>query len=399
MVEKKSTKTVESIEKKFNWKKYKYYLLVGVIVLILAGVFQNQIRQVGSFIFGITIDKTISLGNQENEDFSVLILGIGGGDHEAPNLTDTIIYSNISVSEKRVDLISIPRDLWIDSLKAKINAIYAFGKKEDKGVENVKKAVEQIVGSEIDYVLIIDFQVFVNLVDHLGGIEVDVERSFEDYGYPISGKEIDSCGFTNQQIIDFSIQITTGSAKEAESFPCRYKTLSFDKGLQIMDGDTALTYVRSRHGTNDEGSDFARSRRQQNVIDALRKKALSLEFLLNPIRVIGAFNIVKRNIVTDIHTEELDDFIKLGQKLQNGKIRSFVIDEGDVIQDRPGLLVTPQRLERYLYQYVLVPRIGEEDFSEIHEYIKCIKSGEVCIVTNTGVATPTQIPTEEPDKQ
>jgi len=389
---------IRPLEKKFSWKKYKYYLLVGVVILILIGIFQNQLRQIGSFIFGVTIDKTISLGRQDNEDFSILILGIGGGTHDGPNLTDTIIYGNVSVKDKRVDLVSIPRDLWIDSAKAKINAIYAFGKQNNTGLKDIQDAVGEVVGSEIDYVLVIDFQGFINLVDHLGGIEVNVERSFNDHEYPISGKEADPCGLTEEQIADYTLQISTGSAEELEVFPCRYKTLSFNSGLQTMDGETALAYVRSRHGTNGEGSDFARSKRQQNVIDALRRKVLSLEVLLNPIKVVGAFNIIKNNISTNINTDELDDFIKLAQKLQDGTIKSHLIDEGDKSQDRPGLLIAPQRDEKYQYQYVLVPRAGDDDFSEIHRYVECTKKSEVCIVTESNVVTPTLEPTTKPGR-
>ncbi len=389
---------IRPLEKKIDWKKYKYYLLVGVILLILIGIFQSQIRQIGTFLFGVTIDKAIDLTIDNEKDFSILVLGIGGGTHDGPNLTDTIIFANVSIEEKRVDLVSIPRDLWIDSLKAKINAIYAFGKKDGKGLSNIKSATEQVVGEEINYVLIIDFKGFVNLIDHLGGVEVDVEKSFVDNEYPVNGMENDSCGYTDEQIIDLSAQVATNSVSVTEAFACRYKSLSFTEGKQIMDGETALSYVRSRHGTNGEGSDFARSRRQQKIIDALRNKVLSLEVLLNPIKAIGVFNIVKDNIVTDVDTSKLDDFVKLAQKLQDGEVRSFVVEEEDKFQEKPGLLVSPVTSERFLYQYVLVPRTDVDDFSEIHDFVDCIKRGEMCLVTDSGVSTPTPLPTDQPDK-
>lgn len=389
---------IRPLDKKNDWKKYKYYLLTGVVILILIGVFQSQIRQIGTFLFRVTIDKSIDLTNADEKDFSVLILGIGGGTHEGPNLTDTIIFANVSIEEKRVDLISIPRDLWIDSLKAKVNAIYAFGKKDGEGIANIKAAVEKVVGEEVNYVLIIDFKAFVNLIDHLGGVEVDVETSFIDNEYPVNGMESDPCGYTDDQIIDLSSQVATKSVAVTEAFPCRYKTLSFTSGMQIMDGETALSFVRSRHGSNGEGSDFARSRRQQKIIDALRQKVLSLEVLLNPIKAIGAFNIVKDNIVTDVDTEKLDDFVNLAQKIQDGQIRSFVIEEEDKFTEKLGLLVSPITSERYLYQYVLVPRTEVDDFSQIHDYVDCIKRGDICIVTDIGVATPTPIPTSISDK-
>lgn len=390
---------IKPIEPKFNWKKYKYLLLAAIVIITLIGIFNVQIRQLGSFLFGVTVDKTINLSKNEDQDFSILIMGIGGAGHEAPNLTDTIIYSNISIKDRRADLISIPRDLWIDSKKTKINAIYAYGKSEGKGLENAKAAVEEVVGKEINYVLIIDFKGFINLIDHLGGIEIDVEKSFEDYEYPITGKEDDPCGLNEEQIIDLSAQITTGSATEAEAFSCRYKTLSFEKGKQTMDGETALMYVRSRHGNNGEGSDFARSRRQQKTIEALKNKVLSLDVLLNPIKVVGAFNIIKDNITTDINTDKLDDFVKLAQKLKDGTIKSYVLDEGDESQNREGLLISAAREARYLYQYVLIPRIGNDSYSEIHQYVDCIYKGFVCEIVKSGIVTPTVLVPSLPDKR
>ncbi len=387
------------LEKKFNWERYKYVLLGGVVVLIFIGIFQNQLRQIGTFLFGVTVDKAIDLGvTPEKKDFSILVLGIGGGTHDGPNLTDTLIYSHVSVEEKRVDMVSIPRDLWIDSAQAKINAIYAFGKSNGTGVEDIRNAVSEVVGEDIQYVLIIDFAGFVKLIDHLGGIEVDVERAFDDYEYPISGKENNSCGYSDEEIVNLTVQIATGTATQYDSFPCRYTTLSFTEGEQTMDGETALRYVRSRHGTNGEGSDFARSKRQQKVIEALKSRMLSLHVLLNPVKVVGAFNIIKDNIVTDIDTEKLDDFVKLAQEMQNGTIRSFVIDEGNELEDKYGLVMAPISSEEYKYQYVLIPSLGNSEFSQIHEYVDCIAAGHICLISEEGIVTPSPTPTSLLDR-
>jgi len=380
---------IETLGKKIDWKKYKYYLLILVVVLILIGIFRTQLFQIGNFLFGVTLDKGINL-SQEDKDFSVLILGIGGEKHEGPDLTDTIIYSNISIKDKRVDLVSIPRDLWVDSAKSKINAIYTFGKKEDRGIEEVKEAAVEVVGNSIDYVLVIDFQGFVSLIDHLGGIEVDVERSFSDSEYPIAGKEEDLCGHNEEELI-----LLSTASSQLEAFPCRYQTINFEKGRQLMDGETALSFVRSRHGTNGEGSDFARSKRQQRVIDAVKRRVFSLEILLNPIKVIGIYNIIQDNIDTNIKSDKLDDFIKLAKELQSGTIRNFVIDSGDDFQDRPGLLVNPPINKEVNFQWVLVPRKGKNDFSEIHDFIDCIRDGSICLITKSGIATPTPISTEK----
>ncbi len=87
------------------------------------------------------------------------------------------------------------------------------------------------------------------MIDALGGIDVQVGSSFRDEWYPITGKENDLCGGDPQ-------------------YRCRYRTVTFTKGIVHMDGDMALTYVRSRHAQGESGTDFSRGARQQEVIEA-----------------------------------------------------------------------------------------------------------------------------------
>ncbi len=365
---------IRRLDSKKNLQKYKYYLLAGVMVLILTGVFQAQIRQIGTFLFGVTIDRTIDLLNKK-ESFNILLLGIAGGGHDGPKLTDTIILANVNIDQNKVHMFSVPRDLWVPPLERKINSVYAIGEKEGKGIELSRSAIEDLTGQKVDYVLVLDFQGFTKIIDYLGGIDVRVENSFIDKQYPITGKEEDICGKSEEEF-----EALATAASQLDAFPCRYKTIAFERGIQKMNGETALEFVRSRHGTNGEGSDFARSKRQQVIIAALREKVFSLGVILNPVKLLGIYNILTDNINTDIDTEKIDDFVKLADKMKDGQIKSYVIDDGNKADERWGLFINPPISKDYGFQYVLIPRKGVGNYSEIHEYVQCIMDGKDCLI-------------------
>lgn len=350
-------------------------VIVVVFFLVLAGFLLNK------FVF----NRQIQLKSEKSGDINILLLGRGGGTHDGPDLTDTMILAMINPSKNGAGLVSIPRDLWIPDLKAKINSAYAIGQEKNKqGILLSRAVVEKITGQNVDYTVVIDFSGFVKLVDYLGGIDVQVAHTLDDYNYPIEGKETDACGHMD---VDIQAYTATVSAEQDlwKYFSCRYKHLRVEAGSVYMDGETALEFSRSRHGAGEEGSDFARSRRQEEVISAIKAKVLSLGIILNPVKVFGIFNILKDNVNTDIGIGEFDDFINLARKMQGAKIQSFVIDAGNKIQGTFGLLVSPLPTEDKQFQFILTPRIGDGNFSEIHDYVTCIVSGHVCEISDEGI--------------
>ncbi len=361
-------------KKKRNWGLF----IVGLIFLILL------IKSI-FLIWDFFVDKKINIKKSENGNVNILLMGIGGENHEGPDLTDTIIFANLEPDKNVVNLISIPRDLYLDSIGAKVNSAYAIGQEKDgRGMTLASAAVGSVIGVNPDYVFIIDFSGFTKLVDLLGGIDVNVENTLDDFAYPVEGKEKDLCGLTEDSLATLSAQIATGSATEFDLFPCRFSHLHVGDGNQHMDGNLALKFVRSRHALGVEGSDFARSKRQQLVINALKSKVLSLGTLANPVKVIQIVGILKDNIFTDIPQGQYDDFIKLAQKMKGAKINSYVIDQGDSYNDRLGLLKNPP-LSDYGGQWVLAPRVGRGDFSEVKEFVNCIISGKKCEVGREGI--------------
>ncbi len=356
-------------------------LLVALGILIKAFLLVINYAPVA---YQLAFDKKISLKKVGEERVNILLLGIGGGSHDGPNLTDTIIFTSIDAKNKKVTMITLPRDLWVDDLNSKINKAYSDGQEKGKGLVLAKAAVGKILGQKIDYGFRIDFNGFTKAVNMLGGLDVNVERTFDDFAYPITGREDDLCGYEETAIASFSAQIATGSATDADIFPCRFEHLHFDKGLQHMSGETALKYVRSRHALGPEGSDFARSKRQEKVISAFKEKVFSAGTLLNPLKLVSLFDTFQSSIDTDIKKDEYDDFVKLANKMKGSTTKNFVIDTGDESVDRPALLYNPPlSQEQFGGAWVLVPRKGAGNYSEIQNYVKCLVESIGCPITPT----------------
>lgn len=188
--------------------------------------------------------------------YTFLFLGVGGGDHEGPNLTDTIMLAKYVPSSNTLTTLGLPRDLWDEGTKDKINAIYTYAlqQKEVDPYAYVKVNFLRVTGLAIDHVVIVDFSTFQEVIDLLGGITITNDIGFVDDQYPIEGAE-------NKDCVPYD-----------PNYSCRYETVSFPTGKLQMNGAVALKYVRSRHSSGDEGTDFSRSNRQQRVIQAISTK-------------------------------------------------------------------------------------------------------------------------------
>ncbi|MEK7517214.1 MAG: LCP family protein [Patescibacteria group bacterium] len=344
--------------------------IIGLVIVVGLIIIMAQTSRLYPILFQVLFNQDIAL-KKENSNINILILGTGGGKHEGPDLTDTIIFASIDRTKNRVALVSIPRDLWITDLNAKINTAYsnAEAKRKGEGIMLANAVVRKVVNRTIDYTVRIDFDGFIETIDILGGVDIKAQSAFDDYKYPITGKENDPCGYSDDDIKAF-IATSSSEIDIQEKFFCRYKHLHFDPGLIHMDGETALEFVRSRHAQGSDGTDFSRSKRQEQMIKAVMDKVFSINFFLNPAKVISVYNTLQGNIDTNIKEEEIDDFIKLINKMKKAKIKSVVLDYGEREKKRPGLLANPP-ISAYQNQWVLIPRIGQNDFSEIHKYIDC----------------------------
>ena len=225
----------------------------------------------------------------------ILLLGIRGiDDPYGGALTDAILIASLKKDTGRLALISIPRDLYVPipgtKRYTKINEAYAWGRKaggEKGGLSLAKKTLEFVTGVHIDYVARIDFTAFKEAIDAVGGIEIFLDKPFkEESQWPGEG------GFF------------------------------LPAGKNVLDGKTALYYVRSRFST----SDFDRAQRLQQVLLAFKDKALSLGVLANPQKILELLAIAGEHIRTDMKPSEITQYLALVPSLDFSQVKRKVFD-------------------------------------------------------------------------
>ncbi|PIR76786.1 MAG: hypothetical protein COU32_00215 [Candidatus Magasanikbacteria bacterium CG10_big_fil_rev_8_21_14_0_10_42_10] len=248
----------------------------------------------------LVFSKEVPLAGTKQDRINILLLGMGGPGHDGPFLTDTMIIASIQPSTGEVALMSIPRDLGVDIPSHgwyKINHANAFGEanQSGSGAALATKVVSDTFHIDINYYVRVDFEAVKKIIDDVGGITIDVERGFTDTEFP-----------TDNHL---------------------YQVISFKSGIQTMDGTTALEYARTRHGNNGEGSDFARARRQQRMILALKEKVLSFETLSNPIRIHSILTTLDAHISTNMLFSDIMGMMKLGKELDLSNIKTVVLDD------------------------------------------------------------------------
>ena len=328
-------------KRKYNLKKI--IASVVIVIIILLAVFsssivfsdENLIKNLGKLNLLEQVGRLIGAGSKDligekDDRINILLIGMGGKNHEGGTLADTIILGSFKPSTNQLAMLSIPRDL---SVKAagydwiKINALNAYAEKKQAGSggREMAKVLSELLETDITYYVTVDFSGFERLIDEFGGVDIEVERDLIDNEYPIRGQE--------------------------DIFPIanRYETLYIKKGWQHMAGELALKYARSRHALGAEGSDFARSKRQQKILVALKEKVFSLGTFLNPKKINSLLKAYNENIYTNLEIWQLLRLAQIGKEADTSKIISHTLADG------PSGLVYPQIIND---AYVLLPKDG-----------------------------------------
>lgn len=362
-------------------------VLVGGAFAWKTGLILNKVSQGNANIFKSLlkslpgVDKTLS--GEEEGRINILLLGMRGeGVAGGGLLADTIMVLSIHPKQDeqdttRASIISIPRDLYVKvpgrEEQRKINAVYALGEERSLhqgGMDDMRTIVGEITGLDIPYVITINFQGFKDLVNALGGINVTLTESFEESMQFREPHVCDSYVFTvptkPPQFEHKYHTRTDGTRYIAKSYPLCYNpnlecggAFKLSTGENLLDGDKALCYARSRVTSND----FERAKRQQQVIQSIKDKALATGTLTNFDTINNVLDSLGNNVRTNLEAWEMQRFVELYQKAGNeSKLTQKVLDTTE-----EGLLYHPENRAPEA-GYILLPR--GDTYDRIRELFK-----------------------------
>ncbi|OEH56412.1 transcriptional regulator [Oceanobacillus sp. E9] len=223
------------------------------------------------------------------DNITVLIMGVDTGikrGNEDRSRTDSLLFASLNKKDKSVDLLSIPRDSYVyipsEGKNDKIAHAHAFG-----GTMGTIDTVENMLDIPVDYYVKLNFDSFVDVVESLGGIEVDVPYEFT---------ESDS-----------------NDKKDA---------IHLMPGEQTLNGEEALAFARTRKQDND----IERGKRQQEVIKSIADKTLSVDSLFNIDKVIKS---VGENMATNMSFSEMKSLFSYVAKGDDLKINTLNLSGSD----------------------------------------------------------------------
>lgn len=284
---------------------------------------------------------------QTNNHKTVLLLGTDSLDSrgDVPPLTDSILLANLDLETGQIATLPLPRDLWSQEYQTKINALYAYGFDRNPALptEFPTQVISELTGLEIHHTVVLSLDQVATLIDLIGGIEVEVPVSFSDDTFP--RPDVDITTETDPAVL--------------------YKTVSFDQGPQVMSGKRALEYIRSRKSQSDQGTDLARSQRQQDVISALVDRVRQPEVILDPTQLGELYVFYDQNFAQVLPATEILATGKALWPIRNEiALTQNALSTFDQTQDdttlaaaanpQPVLIHPPVRPDQYLGQWVYI---------------------------------------------
>jgi LCP family protein required for cell wall assembly len=343
-------------------------LLVVVLVAVtltykrfddfIAATTGHHINPIGEVVQAVEpAQGSIAYKLKHGQQVNILLLGMGGEENDAPYLTDSIMAVTIDPTTNRVMLVSIPRDLVVHmdlqttpgrTWTNKINAAYEVPytniiccvasqySGRDGGGHAAEHEVAKVTGLTFDRYIAVDFVAFRDMVTALGGVDVCLSTNLDDYEYPASGG-----GFIRGGI-------------------------HYTAGCQHLNGNQALQIARSRHAVQaEQSSDFGRSRRQQDIMQAIKKKATTVNGFSKAPQLLNA---LQQNIHTDMTLSDMKAVYDWGKNLPDTSIIRTALTAPSGAG--PGNLLDP-------YNCGMGPSVSQlcaddQSFNMIHKYLASI---------------------------
>jgi LCP family protein required for cell wall assembly len=324
-------------------------LVVFVVALLSGGLFfgkiwwnTHKILKGGgdsALALNSNVDPTLLSGEGDGR-VNIMLLGKGGENHPGGDLTDSILIASIDPLGKEASLLSIPRDLYVkvpDYWSMKINAVYSSGKQralstneedtdaaEKAGIKLLENIIETNIGIPIHYYVMVNFDAFQQAVDAVDGVDINVKEPLYDY---------------------------------VQAWDNGGNPLIAAEGQQHFNGKKALLYTRSRSSS----SDFARGERQREIVVGLKEKVMKMGTFSNPLTVTKLMNAIGNNVTTSLSLGEIMRLYDISKTIETNSITSLGFT------DEPNVLVKTANING---QSVVVPRKGQDDFSEIQSFVR-----------------------------
>lgn len=242
----------------------------------------------------------------------IVLLLVGLDEEFEVSRTDTLMVASLGLKDNKISVLSIPRDTRVEMPNGrmdKINHAYPKG-----GILTTRQVVEKFLDVPVDYYVLVRLEGFRTLVNMLGGVPVDVEKRM---------RYVDKAGHLN---------------------------INLYPGLQTLDGENAMGYVRFRH---DNEGDFGRIRRQQKFLKAALRKTLTLQNLPKiPVLVKTA----AKHLETDLSVSKLLELSRKVRKLDMKKISFAALPGQDTYIKGVSYLLTD---EKSLYLMAHALRTGQ----------------------------------------
>lgn len=344
-VEQTHTSVIVSSYQKKRKNRWRLAGICGMLIILLvpsllackAWLSYRSISQKHSGVSAAALQKTAPSAFESSFEaesrVNILLLGIGDDAHAGSLLADTVMVMSIDPESKDVALLSLPRDLYVSIPGIgydKLNAAHSYGEqnKDGEGPNLMKEVVSRALDVPIHNYIRVDFTGFAKAIDTLGGVTIENPYALYDPEYPCAKNEGLSCGFR------------------------------LPAGTQNLNGASALQYVRCRKGNC--GNDFGRAARQQQVLVAAREKALSLQTLSSPAKLMGLLDTFGRHVRTDLSSDEISRLADITKGIDPKAIRSKVVDE-----ETERLVTTANRGGAS----VVVPMAADGSFREIQNFV------------------------------
>ena len=333
-----------------NQKKNLINIFITILCVLLIWYFGKYIIQAGQTIAEYIWKSTINIVSKRlweemiEDQFgnvNIMFLWYWGWDHHGWFLSDSIIVASWNKKLWAVSMISVPRDLYVVNketrVHGRINEIFSrwVGRKHefDTWAQAMIWQLENIFDLKIPYYMIVDFEWFTNVIDTLGGIEVNVEKPIRDTKFP-----------------DDHLW---------------YETFEISSWLQILDWETALKYARSRYST----SDFDRSLRQQQIINAVAEKALSM--WLKPSTIKQLYSDYVQMVETNVQMDEMIGLVQYIPKLKHMFSYWLTTDCSNVAHrfSYPGCFLYAPDQANFGWAAVMLPVWSDKNNPSNYDYI------------------------------